>query len=92
MDALCCFTSVDALYMMLNNLTALADLKIPGKGISLVALTRAVPTLKVLQLGGEALTVADYHNVGGDWCLLDETGGSTATTVPALKRLALSTG
>lgn len=54
------FTSVEAFYTMLAGLPAVRELNIPGQGLSIVELNRALPQLQRLHLNDHRTMVA-YH-------------------------------
>ncbi|KAF9375149.1 hypothetical protein CPC16_000884 [Podila verticillata] len=54
------FTSVEAFYTMLGRMPAVRELNVPGQGLSIIELTRALPQLQRLHLSDHRTMVA-YH-------------------------------
>lgn len=90
------FTSIQAFYNMLSHLPSLRELRIPGAGISVIALNRVLPCLQLLHLACTgAFMVAQYHRIESGWCLMepveaDGFEGSSSVT-PSIKKLIVET-
>lgn len=101
-DILAFFESTRAFYAILANLPGLRELRVPGEGVSIIALNQVLPKLEILHLGrgidlGVSLTsgrVAGLHQAPHGWRLMTVEDiaviGPAVETPPSIQTLNMT--
>ncbi|KAG0011972.1 hypothetical protein BGZ82_002784, partial [Podila clonocystis] len=80
---------------MLSHLRSLKELRIPGAGISMIALNRVLPRLQHLHLVNVDGVEAHYHRTESEWCLMGPVEGNvfegSSPVTPSIKKLIVET-